>query len=38
MNQGGTLFPYTPGIDLYRAYSIAAAKKEIIKLITRTAP
>jgi Na(+)-translocating NADH:ubiquinone oxidoreductase F subunit len=38
-NESGKDFiPYTPGIDLYRAYSIAATKKEIIKLITRTAP
>jgi Na+-transporting NADH:ubiquinone oxidoreductase subunit NqrF len=38
-NESGKDFiPYTPGIDLYRAYSIAAAKKEIIKLISRTAP
>ncbi len=35
---GKDFIPYTPGIDLYRAYSIAAEKKEIIKLITRTAP
>ena len=38
-NESGKDFiPYTPGIYLYRAYSIAAEKKEIIKLITRTAP
>ncbi|MGR3301501.1 MAG: 2Fe-2S iron-sulfur cluster-binding protein [Candidatus Scalindua sp.] len=35
---GKDFIPHTPGIDLYRAYSIAATKKEIIKLISRTAP
>ncbi len=35
---GKEFIPYTPGIDLYRAYSIASTKKDIIKLITRTAP
>jgi len=35
---GKDFIPYTPGVDLYRAYSIATIKKEIIKLITRTAP
>ncbi|GAX60576.1 Na+-translocating NADH-quinone reductase subunit F [Candidatus Scalindua japonica] len=30
--------PFTPGIDLYRAYSIATIRSDIIKLITRVAP
>lgn len=30
--------PYSPGIDIYRAYSIASTRKDIIKLIPRTAP
>ncbi|MHC4268466.1 MAG: 2Fe-2S iron-sulfur cluster-binding protein [Planctomycetota bacterium] len=35
---GKDFIPYTPGTDLYRAYSIATTQKDIIKLITRTAP
>jgi len=35
---GKDYIPFTPGIDLYRAYSIATIKKDVIKLITRTAP
>jgi Na(+)-translocating NADH:ubiquinone oxidoreductase F subunit len=35
---GKDYIPFTPGIDLYRAYSIATIKRDIIKLITRTAP
>ncbi len=35
---GKEFIPYTPGIDLYRAYSIASIRKDIIKLITRVAP
>ncbi len=35
---GKDFIPYTPGVDIYRAYSIANIKKEIIKLIARTAP
>ncbi|ODS31681.1 MAG: Na+-translocating NADH-quinone reductase subunit F [Candidatus Scalindua rubra] len=35
---GKEFIPYTPGIDLYRAYSIASIRKDIIKLISRTAP
>ncbi|OHC01316.1 MAG: hypothetical protein A3H23_03530 [Planctomycetes bacterium RIFCSPLOWO2_12_FULL_40_19] len=38
-NESGKDFiPYTPGVDLYRAYSIATIKKDIIKLISRSAP
>lgn len=35
---GKEFIPYTPGIDLFRAYSIASIRKDIIKLITRVAP
>jgi len=35
---GKDYIPFTPGIDIYRAYSIATIKKDIIKLISRTAP
>lgn len=35
---GKDFIPYTPGMNLYRAYSIATTKKDIIKLITRIAP
>ena len=35
---GKDYVPFTPGIDLYRAYSIATIRNDIIKLITRTAP
>jgi Na+-transporting NADH:ubiquinone oxidoreductase subunit F len=35
---GKEYIPYSPGIDLYRAYSIASIRKDIIKLITRVAP
>lgn len=35
---GKEFIPYTPGIDLYRAYSIASTRKDIIKLISRVAP
>ncbi len=35
---GKDFIPYTPGIDLYRAYSIATTRKDILKFITRTAP
>jgi Na(+)-translocating NADH:ubiquinone oxidoreductase F subunit len=34
---GKEFIPYTPGMDLYRAYSIASIQKDIIKLISRTA-
>ncbi|MDR4503771.1 MAG: 2Fe-2S iron-sulfur cluster-binding protein [Candidatus Scalindua sp.] len=30
--------PYTPGLDIYRAYSLATTKTEPLKLITRIAP
>ncbi len=30
--------PYTPGMDIYRSYSIATTRKDIFKLITRIAP
>ena len=29
---------FTPGVDLYRSYSIASIRKDMIKLISRTAP
>jgi len=35
---GKDFIPYAPGVDLYRAYSIANINKDIIKLIARTAP
>ncbi|MBO1223519.1 MAG: 2Fe-2S iron-sulfur cluster binding domain-containing protein [Candidatus Scalindua sediminis] len=35
---GKEFIPYTPGMDLYRAYSIASIRKDILKLISRTAP
>ena len=35
---GKDYVPYAPGIDIYRAYSIASTKKNIIKLIPRIAP
>ncbi|MFQ5965084.1 MAG: NADH:ubiquinone reductase (Na(+)-transporting) subunit F [Candidatus Scalinduaceae bacterium] len=35
---GRDYVPYTPGIELYRAYSIASTRKDLIKLIARTAP
>jgi len=36
--RGKDYIPFTPGIDLYRAYSIATIKRDVIKLITRSAP
>ncbi|GJQ57702.1 MAG: hypothetical protein D8M57_00490 [Candidatus Scalindua sp. AMX11] len=30
--------PYTPGMDIYRAYSIASTNKDILRLVTRIAP
>ena len=35
---GKEFIPYTPGVELYRAYSIASTRKDILKFITRTAP
>ncbi|MEE9259521.1 MAG: 2Fe-2S iron-sulfur cluster-binding protein, partial [Candidatus Scalindua sediminis] len=35
---GKEFIPYTPGMDLYRAYSIASIRKDILKFISRTAP
>ena len=36
--RGKDYIPFTPGIDLYRAYSIATIRRDVIKLITRVAP
>ncbi len=35
---GRDFIPFSPGVGLCRAYSIATIRKDIIKLITRTAP
>jgi Na+-transporting NADH:ubiquinone oxidoreductase subunit NqrF len=35
---GKDYIPLSPGIDLYRAYSIATIRRDVIKLITRSAP
>ncbi len=35
---GKEFIPFAPGIDLYRSYSIASIRKDMIKLISRTAP
>ncbi len=35
---GKDYIPFTPGIGLYRAYSIATISRDIIKLITRATP
>ncbi|KHE92120.1 MAG: 2Fe-2S iron-sulfur cluster binding domain-containing protein [Candidatus Scalindua rubra] len=35
---GKDYIPFTPGLDLYRAYSIATIRRDIVTLITRTAP
>jgi Na+-transporting NADH:ubiquinone oxidoreductase subunit NqrF len=35
---GKEFIPFTPGVDLYRSYSIASIRKDMIKLISRTAP
>ncbi len=34
---GRGFVPYTPGMDIYRAYSIATTQKETLRLITRIA-
>jgi Na+-transporting NADH:ubiquinone oxidoreductase subunit NqrF len=35
---GKEFIPFTPGVDFYRSYSIASIRKDMIKLISRTAP
>lgn len=35
---GKEFIPFAPGIDIYRSYSIASIRKDVIKLIARTAP